>query len=1039
MDSDYSEKELVEKSALNLLEHELGWTIRRATEVSRWRGSEKSPLLIDDLFSALRRLNPWINDVQIIEIINKLEEGNFNKFNLRNNRNKYYLIRDGINVTVKKQGIFEQRRAILIDFSNSENNLFTAVSQLHIKGSYIEYLCKPDLLGFVNGLPLLFMEFKAHKVDVQGAYSVNYLKYLEQIPQLFAYNAFCVFSNGLNTKIGEVGSKYEFFKDWQRLTEDAPRDTKIENLLRGVCDKDNFLDLFENFILFSESNNNISKIVARNHQFLGVNLAFESYRRRHANQGRLGTFWHTQGSGKSYSMMFFAEKIRRKCGGSPVFVILTDRRELDKQIYDTFVSCGVLGGDNNCIVENKKDLEKKLREKHSYVFSLIHKFGNADFTPIESDKEIIIIADEAHRTQYGEMSEAMYRFLPTASRIGFTGTPLLHDEQITARYFGDYISQYDFLRAIEDKVTVPLIYENRACKNQNIVNPEINIDVTSLLEEPNLTLEEKNNLQKRITQNKYLWMMEDRLRKNAQDFVTYYSAKLDLGKALYVCLNRKACVLMKNYVKEYWNKEKQNLIDSLPKQADSEREVIEKRIRLMDETDFEIVVSNDVFDEEEIFSVYGSNIEIPERKEKEKSVEDRFKDKDDNLRVVFVCAMWLTGFDVPCLSFLFLDKPLKAHTLMQAIARPNRMYVGKKYGVIVDYMNCFAALADALKQWSAVHKRALITTSSTKEIAQKVVALIDEIEIFLKEQGIFLDKFINEKDREIKKELLSDSKEILLRGDIKDKFDRYYWQLINEFKYILRQDLSEIYRDKFTTIKAIYEQLHARSSRVSKDDLITKLFAIIQKYVKSDVNKENYSKEISNTEIKLISSLVIDSNRQRSVVNEIRESFEADLKKAVDLNPSVFNLFNEYNKLIEEWNKAIDPDKLEELFPQILGIVFQKWKKEQFRHKEEGFSNVQSLAIYDICKEWSSEEILQRLKDFCESFFFSIREQISNTHDLFEKESTKSELLSFIKESLFVHCPCKLTEQALFTLREALFSYLFNIYQKNLLYFEPQI
>lgn len=335
---------------------------------------------------------------------------------LQVNEEKYFLIRDGIPVTVKRpNGHTETKKAAVIDFQNPDNNYFLSIKELKIHGDL--YRRRTDIVGFVNGIPLLFVELKKNTVDVQNAYDDNYTDYQDTIPHLFYYNAFLMLSNGTEAKVGTLGSKFEFFHEWKRLAEEDQGSVALETMLRGICKKENFLDLFENFILFDHSDGHTAKILARNHQYLGVNEAMKAYAARKLNDGKLGVFWHTQGSGKSYSMVLFAKKVRRKIEGTPTFVILTDRDELNTQISDTFENCGLLGKDikaSQFIATSGDDLIKKLQGNPSFIFTLIQKFNKPNEKPIYPDHDIIIMSDEAHRSQYGIFADNMMKLLPTA-------------------------------------------------------------------------------------------------------------------------------------------------------------------------------------------------------------------------------------------------------------------------------------------------------------------------------------------------------------------------------------------------------------------------------------------------------------------------------------------------------------------------------------------------------------------------------------------------------------------------------------------------
>ena len=383
MSYEYSENILVQGAASDILRDDLGWEVAYAynTEVLGVNGTfgrrdYREILLVRDFRAALARLNPWLTPAQMDEAQTVMERRLSTASLMQINEEKYFLIRDGIPVSVRRpDGKTEQKRATVIDFQTPENNRFLAIRELKIHGDH--YRRRTDIVGFVNGLPLLFIELKKTTVDVQNAYTENYSDYIDTIPQLFYYNAFLMLSNGLEAKVGTLGSKYEFFHEWKRLRESDPGSVALETMLRGIYQKGNFLDLLENFILFDHSGGRTVKILARNHQYLGVNEAVRAYAERKLREGKLGVFWHTQGSGKSYSMVFLAQKIRRKFPGSPTIVVLTDRDELNRQISDTFENCGLLGKTKarQFIASDGDDLISKLRGNPSFIFTLIQKFN----------------------------------------------------------------------------------------------------------------------------------------------------------------------------------------------------------------------------------------------------------------------------------------------------------------------------------------------------------------------------------------------------------------------------------------------------------------------------------------------------------------------------------------------------------------------------------------------------------------------------------------------------------------------------------------
>lgn len=732
MSYDYSENILVQESAGNLLKDELDWDVQYAYNTEKLgkngtfgRESYKEILLVRYFREALKKFNPWITDDQLSEAQKTLESRLSTSSLMQINEEKYFLIRDGIPVTVKKSnGQTEKRNAVVIDFKNPLENYFLAVKELKIHGEL--YRRRTDIVGFVNGIPLLFVELKRNDVDVQDAYTNNYTDYQDTIPHLFYYNAFLMLSNGVEAKVGTLGSKYEFFHEWKRLSEEEEGSVALETMLRGICKKENFLDLFENYILYDHSGGRTAKILARNHQYLGVNEAVKAYADRKLNNGKLGVFWHTQGSGKSYSMVFLSQKIRRKFAGSPTIVVLTDREELNSQISDTFENCGLLGKTkaSKFIATSGDDLVQKLKGNPSFIFTLIQKFNQPNAEPIKPDHDIIIMSDEAHRSQNGIFADNMVRLLPTASRIGFTGTPLLSSDNITARTFGGYISVYDFKRAVDDGATVPLYYENRGEKLRDIDNPEINDRILEAIEKADLDPSQQEKLEAEFAKEIHLLTAKKRLKAIAKDFVKHYSDLWTSGKAMFVCLNKVTCVRMYNYVQKYWEDEITALENQIKTATQQETQELERKLKWMRETEMCVVISSDQ-NEIQTFNKWDLDI-LPHRTKMEKRELDKeFKDSHNPFRVVFVCAMWLTGFDVKSLSCLYLDKPLKAHTLMQTIARANRVAEGKSNGLIIDYIGIVKALREALAAYTANSKGSESTDPTVDK--EKLIARILEV------------------------------------------------------------------------------------------------------------------------------------------------------------------------------------------------------------------------------------------------------------------------------------------------------------------------
>lgn len=823
MSYDYSENILVQESAGNLLRDELGWDVRFAynTEVLGEKGTfgrrSYNEILLTRYFrAALKKLNPWISFAQIEEAQKTLENRLSTSSLLQVNEEKYFLIRDGIPVTVKRpDGRTETKKAAVIDFQDPLNNDFLAIKELKIHGEL--YRRRTDIVGFVNGIPLLFVELKKNTVDVQNAYDDNYTDYQDTIPHLFYYNAFLMLSNGTEAKVGTLGSKYEFFHEWKRLSEEEQGSVALETMLLGICKKENFIDLFENFILYDHSGGHTAKILARNHQYLGVNEAMKAYAARKLNNGKLGVFWHTQGSGKSYSMVFLAQKIRRKFEGSPTFVVLTDRDELNKQISDTFENCGLLGKTKTSqfIAASSNDLISKLQGNPSFIFTLIQKFNQTDVEAIYPDHDIIIMSDEAHRSQYGIFADNMMKLLPTAARIGFTGTPLLSSDNITARTFGGYVSVYDFKRAVEDGATVPLYYENRGEKILDLQNPEITQQILDAIDAADLDVDQQDKLEAEFAKEIHLMTAEPRLRSIAKDFVGHYTDLWTSGKAMFVCLNKVTCVRMYDYVQEYWKEEIKALKEKIRKATQQEAQELHRKLKWMEETEMAVVISQE---QNEIQTFKKWNLDIKKHREKmeKRELDKEFKEPGNPLRIVFVCAMWLTGFDVKCLSCLYLDKPLKAHTLMQTIARANRVNEGKSNGLIIDYIGIVKALRKALADYTANvgGSGGSDPTIDKAELITRILETIEKTKAFLLENDFDLQMLIDAFDF-LKLSYLQTAANAVC-GSIEDKktFTTYASELNRLMKYTDRNDITSRARKEYEAIAAIYAELQKKRRHI---------------------------------------------------------------------------------------------------------------------------------------------------------------------------------------------------------------------------------
>ena len=634
------------------------------------------------------------------------------------NKTVYGLFRDGIPVEFENaQGEKEKDTLRVIDFDNPEANDFCAVTQLWIKGE--RYPRRPDILIYVNGLPLVFIELKNSNIKVQNAFEDNLTNYKKDIPLLFQYNAFCILSNAVETKVGSANSGYEYFFNWLRPTDEKEKvDLKqmayttisLERVIDGLLAKERLLDYYENYLLY---HNDSAKIIAQNHQFLGVNKAITSFEKRSERQGRLGVFWHTQGSGKSFSMIFLARKVFHKYMGNYTFVIVTDRDDLDRQIYLNFLSTETVKKSEAAQPRNSEQMREFLGGNKRLVFTLIQKFRydkGKEYPVLSERKDIIVIVDEAHRTQYAALAENMRKGLPNAQFFAFTGTPLLGKDRKTNAWFGDYVSEYNFVQSVDDGATVPLYYQKRR-PEVLIQNETLGEDFYRLLDEAGLDERAQEKLENEFGKEIEVIKRDDRLETIAKDIVAHFPHRGYLGKGMVVSIDKFTSVKMYDKVQKHWKESIKRLVGEIGKTPDPLKKAqLQRTLAYMQAVEMAVVISEEA-GEEERFEAQGLDIK-PHRKKlaaidaNGHDLEFRFKDPKDGMQLVFVCAMWLTGFDAPTVSTLYLDKPMQGHTLMQTIARANRVTahlirgVSKRNGEVVDYYNVFANMKKAMADYA---------------------------------------------------------------------------------------------------------------------------------------------------------------------------------------------------------------------------------------------------------------------------------------------------------------------------------------------------
>jgi type I restriction enzyme R subunit len=1096
-----SEDRLVQATFAEHLQQALGWESVYAWNHETFgpdgllgRADTREVVLTRDLRAAVARLNPNLPPAAIAEAVGKLTRHDFSRSLLQHNQEFYQFIRDGVPVSHRDaQGQLRHYRARVIDFQNGTtdgqpNNRFLAVRELKITGLRAPgYNRRADLICFVNGLPLVFIELKAVYKNIRAGFDGNLHDYLEEnvIAHAFHHNAFLIVSNGHRARYGSITSEWEHFGEWKRLDESDKGSVEAEVLLNGMLAHDRLLDIVENFILFDASKPGATrKVVARNHQVLGVNNAVASvwqqeelkkqfppekrlaYRvvelpkeevvdadllrvaeaiedqqdksalalveSAHPDLGKLGVFWHTQGSGKSYSMAFFAEKVRRQISAKFTFLLMTDRNDLDSQIYRTFVGCGV-ADEQTPRASSGEELEQLLKQNHRYVFSLIHKF-NQDVDPhrpYSTRDDIIVISDEAHRTQAGKLARNMRLALPNAAFIGFTGTPLFKHDNLTRRLFGTYVSRYDFKRSEEDGATVKLIYENRGEK-LGIAQLDLNDRIADAIAKAELDPDKTALLEKLLGKDYEIVTADDRLDKIAADFVEHCATRWESGKSMLVCIDKITCARMYQRIIPHWQVKLAVIKARIPQKEaelvvtveESQRDALAKELAQlrgqadwMEQTIIEIIISeaqNEVAD----FKKWDFDI-IPHRArmkqgfeagDKRVDVESAFKNPEHPFRVAIVCAMWLTGFDVECLSTLYIDKPMKAHTLMQAIARANRRYPGKDFGLIVDYNGMLKSLRAALAQYAlgeGVGEEEIV--APVEERVRALLSAIEETEAHLR--GLCFDpaRLVGAKGF-TRIQAIADAVDAVYTSDeSKRRFEIMARQVFIRFRSLIMEPAIFTYAERHDNIEAIYKKLEERRDTADVTEVLKELHKIVNEAIRAQQSGDDQvdSKFFDLSEIdfeKLQEEFAKKVKRKASALHDIRQIVEDKLAKMLQRNPQRMDYYKKYSEIIADYNREKDRVTIEETFAKLLDLV-KNLDAEQRRAAEEGLSE-EELALFDLLKKDNLNQTdRERVKMVSRSLLDSITRLITPLEHWTEKEQTQAEVEVLILDQLFETLP----------------------------------
>lgn len=970
--STYTEDTLVEQPALELL-RALGWhTANGYNEIYgdlsvSGRETLSDVILPSRLRQALQQLNPDAPREAIQAAIEQLARDRSVMSLADANQEIYKFLRDGITVTIRSDDSFPTgngdeadaaHRIRIVDWDEPANNDFFALEQMWIDGDLHQR--RPDIVGLINGLPLVLFEFKAPDKNLYDAYHDNLRDYKDTIPALFWYNQLVLLSNGTGSLVGSMTAPWEHFGEWKRIGDEGEQGiVSLETLVRGVCEPARLLDLMENFILFELAQGGLRKLLAKNHQYLGVNRALQAVQSIAENRGRLGVFWHTQGSGKSYSMAFFAQKILRKLEGDWTFLIVTDRDDLDEQIYKNFASVGVVTESEGQVrARNGKHLQQLLTENHRLIFTLIQKFRAARGEPypvVSTRDKIIVMADEAHRTQYDIFAANLRRALPNAAFIGFTGTPLIEGEEATRREFGDYVSIYNFKQSVDDRATVPLYYENRVPKAE-LTTAALNEQLNAVLDQAALDAEQERLLEQEFAREYEIITDDDRLETVAQDIVQHFTARGYLGKALVVAIDKATAVKLYDKVQKVWQPRLAELQTKLNATTDAlEREDLIKRIQFMQTTDMAVVTSptqNEIDD----LRQKGADILPHRERQRREDLDTKFKDPDDPFRLVFVCAMWMTGFDAPSCSTIYLDKPMKNHTLMQTIARANRVYGDKVNGLIVDYIGVFRNLQKALAIYGSVSRGGIqpgeMPVQNKAALRADLVRAVDAARAFCDERGVDLDGIARGQGLE-RLARVQDAINVLVANDAtKEKFQLlalrgqlFYRAVQPDAEAVTYAGIQKLLRVLAAGVRAAgggaVDETALASVGAQVDDILEE--AIDARKFEIHDGRAEYITDLSKIDFEALRKK-FETGRRNLQAQQLRGMLNAKLKRMVRLNKSRLNYQTKFQQLVDDYNSGAEP--VEIFFAKLVAFTQELTEEDQrclrLRLTEE------ELAVFDL-------------------------------------------------------------------------------------------
>lgn len=1020
------------------------------------RQVKKQVILPDVLLEYTRKLNPSIPDALIVEEVQAIiKDDSLNSRLLKDKNYEYYQsLINGFNIKFSFNDEEQIETLKLIDFEHPENNSFIAARQVWIAGE-IGYR-RPDIIVYINGLPLVWIELKKPSENVQLGYSKNLMDQKKDIPQLFFFNQLCIISNGHITKAGSYNSTFSHYFEWLKVEDEKEvidrtkihdEELSIQYLLKGLMPKAKLLDYIENFILYL---NKDTKIVAKNHQFLGVNHAIEAFENREARNGKLGVFWHTQGSGKSFSMVMYVRKIRRKFAGNYTFLLITDRNDLDSQLIKNFVRTGVVEDTNMVKPKSGLQLRELLKSNISMIFTTIQKFRYdkyKEFPMLSERKDIIVIVDEAHRTQYKNLAENMRKGIPNAQYIAFTGTPLLGSKQLTYDYFGKPVSEYTFNDSINDGATVPLFYTKKV-PTVNLNNDLLNDEFLDILDKEALTDEERKKLENKYRSSLNVMKRDDRLDEVALYIVKHFPKRGFLGKGMVISVDKYATVMMYNKVQEHWKKRIRAINSELQQtHSHEEKEALLKEKTFMNSVEMAVVVSEES-GEEEKFERFGLDITQHRKRyhqvdDEGRDIEEQFKVPNHPLQLVFVTAMWLTGFDAPSVSTLYLDKPMKSHTLMQAIARANRVYSDDKRGIkinglIVDHVNIFHYMKKALKDYGGSHHEAELDlpVKQVDELIEMLILTQDEISHFCASLNINLMEIVNTEEVFLRTcKVKSAVNSVVATDEQKAQFIIY----TNLLKNIYDASCPEIFHyDWDNRIFKLVQYMSKLMGNLIQNERIEDAQVKVEELLDVSVDSENlfyikedsdvdYDKTISLSELDVES--MIAKIQKSEYVNielvELRNFIEQKLEAMLNKNETRVSFAQRYEKLVQGYNAGATAN--ENYFEELKKFV-KDLKKEDARASTEHLSE-EELVLYDLLlKEKLTKEEEKQVKAAATQLYHSLMKENEKilSVDWFKDEQPKQRVKNKIETVLDKALPDSYDKEVFQNKTETIFRFILN-------------